>query len=359
MKITVPVPFRIKGIQKGHRNPSSVVVKSFEMFEIKELSDLEAPLAITDLNVAYRSMSEPITETRWYENSNWALEPNFTEFNPTEFSDSMSQGSGVARCMKWNEATKEDLLSRRNFEDLHEEFKGHKINDLGHIQNVEVFDKKNFRQIVETDYEARVAFYQQICDELAIVDGKLYSKCEVPVISHFGIFVIIDFGTSRTLDIASNLNRMGVFSLHNLDILEEHLQANDQRSLQDMGVKIPTILIPEAADFPDEAYSLLATARFITDETLGKHLLHMTQEQGISWFKLRSAFMNAVDEQTEVSFEQTAERLRNFITAFDGVPLLKSNQGVEYDLNGKIDDGISAIQRWDLKKIDLNADFNF
>ncbi|WP_315922457.1 hypothetical protein [Mesorhizobium sp. SP-1A] len=356
MRIRLPVPFRIDAVKKGCRNVDVIIAKSYETFEIKEISSLEAPVAITGLNITNEVLSrQPINETRWFENSNWMQEPYFQNFDPSDFAQKMDSSYSVGQCLKWYEGSKLSILTRNPFADLHPDSRCayFALNGYGRVENAVPFKSEDYRSIANNDYEAQYDFYRKLCDEMILVDGQLYTKCPPPVHSVFHEDkALFDIGTSRVQDIVGNSTHLDVFSLNNTDILREHAAAN--RIREELINTNATVLIPEAADFPDEEYSLLNAADFMTRETTGKHLLCMTEEQGFSWFRLRTAFRKALDHPTQDAIENVADRIRDVVSEFEGSDLFVEHEAVKREILASVEHGASAIKRWDIRKIEID-----
>lgn len=354
MRITLPVSYRVEATKKGRRNPEKFIAKSYETFEIKELDSLEAPVAITGLNITNQIINRlPINETRWFENSNWMQEPYFQNFDPADFAKKMDTSSGVGDCLKWYEGSKLNLLSRKPYADLHPSFGGYELSGYGRIENAVPFKSEDYRSIESHNYENRCAFYQKLCDEMIVIDGQLYTKCPPPV--HSVVHddqALFDFGTTRVQDIVGYSSRLDVFSLNNMDILREHVAANEIR--EDLINTNATVLIPEAADFPDEEYSLLNAADFMTRETTGKHLRYMTEEQGFSWFRLRTTFCNAMNNPSHDAIEKVADKIRDVVSAFEGSNLFVDDESAKREIGTSVEQGASSIKRWNIRKIDID-----
>lgn len=358
MQINMPVPYTAVAVKKGCRNPDEIKLMTYVPMEIREIDSYEAPIAIANLNLVSSRNAFEVNHTRWFEDANWALDAGDIEFNADDFTRALEgrsweKPSSHRYSHKWRTAFGEGHFATHWLEDLHPDYK-HDPYSSRTLKDYTLFEKKNFREIRSHNLEDGIEDMQRLCSELLLIDGKLYSKRDTPlfVCGREHSFAFVDFGTGFAQQLSSAFGKMDVFTLDRIDDFLSHAEksgcAIDHDKLN------PHLFIPDAAYFPDEEYSLMNAIKHIVSDDVSQHLNLMTEEQGINWFRLRSAFTEVFKADTNAAIENAAELLHKMTESLESQIRYKDGHrgNDKIDLASKL--GFEAIERWSMRPINFD-----
>lgn len=346
MLVELPVLFSADVTKKNARNSHRLDFKTKIQIDIKEIDALDAPVAVKGL--ASRGSLED--HTRWYDGSHWMLDSTMGAA-AEEWETFLNRSNSYSRIV--NAAIKGTYFTKDGCDTS---WLPTAVPEGGRSLG-QPFDPDLYRIVTNSNLDEQTGRMAKLADSLMIVDGGIYSRCPTPVFfianpPYGGGWWNIDL--LNTLDVPRSISN-GNVHVFNLDRMEEMLAFADLMDPQIRhanDLQAPEILLPEAFNAPDEQISaVVVTHGAVT--LLERYVKDLSEDQGINWFKLRSALEKALASPESHEIENLVAVASQLADAFDQEPTRLSGMGALEDIDRAAVMLKDVRNRWEMRPISL------
>lgn len=369
MHISLPVHYAISTRLKHHRSHQTTRVYQHADFVLEEISAADAPIVIQGFDrnntpvsryepspygrghrevTDYRDEPNPTGILRYHDNSLW-----YPEFNA---------GNVIATPGDWSsiraKGTPEYEIEHRFWDATMARAK-----ERGFASDTtwsSELDPDEHRDIRESDFEETRAFYaEQLANDIRVIDGQIYRRSPEPFYAinrtHDHVKAVLQFSPNTKIKTGEKIE---FFRLDRYDDMVAHL--NEAKDLFPEFVgnrKIiagsrPEVHIEGILEFRDDETSMRRTARIGCEEIEDK-LKTFQRETGMLWYDLRDAIAAAKEHPDSENTELVADAYSKLCADLSQRPELES----DYRIRGFIEDANFALNRWEMRAIDLNISF--
>lgn len=363
MFIKVPVSYSALVHKKRFKNPSREHFFEWAHIEVTELDDYEAPVAVEWFDTVPDELEQyharlkwgaaprdGICQTRWFNNDHWwpiPQEKTESEDRRTTYAENLTAES-LERLCNNAEFGYNPLISSSQFMKempLDTDFKGKPL------------IPSDYKEVLESDREAKIAELLDKLNDLIIVDGKVWQRGEPPVayINNYvllnedrhnlvGLIKILPDGHELILDPKQK------YSLDQYDEARHAAMNYAHDNTDDPNEKyVPNIFILDSIKTDIEGDILIDIAKKVEEQfsyrfsSKSQGMNSLDPETGISYFKFRRALIDAIEDKSNI--DKLVEAMEHF------QPLCAQ----AYDLCGT--ELKNALSRWDTKPINI-SEFN-
>lgn len=298
MLLRVPYTFTANVVLPRKINSRQTTQGAFLTVEIPELDDIEAPIATAWTNYRYETF-----QTRWHDGSHWL--PH-TDYDKDGNSYPVTTNILLEKLSKGERGTSLTAGAESSLRSL--------LNG-----DLEPFDERNFRSVVETDQNAVINKILDSAKDCIIVDNQLWKRCGEPYYKHNRKNIIRETDPAVVypdicfLHDEAAVDRTAFSADQFEDFIEFAVGPNRDRYIMTDDFKI-TVFIPESIKFDADALVLVnETGNFLkrSARNVGEHspaYIH-------AWAELKSTHEAATHDRREYACDQLAEAIQGLSAA--------------------------------------------